>query len=186
MSELHPQLRSILDELEAATVRARRLAEPLDDATFARRLSSTAWSAAECIEHLTLTTQAFLPAIDEALARPAGAPIGSDHQFRRDVAGTLLCWILEPPYRMKVKTSSPFVPESPASREAVLGAFEAGQTALAERVRAANGRVLSAKVQSPFSDKVRYTLYSTFRIIPAHERRHCWQAEQTVARLAGT
>jgi hypothetical protein len=184
MSDLHPQLCDILRELDAATARARHVAEGVDEATFSRRPEASAWSAAECVEHLSLTTRAFLPLIDAALAEPAGAAVANDRRFRRDVAGALLGWVIEPPYRMKVKTLAPFEPLEPSSRALVLDEFEALQDELAERVRAASGRDLGAlRLQSPFSGRVRYNLYSTFRIISAHERRHLWQAERTLERL---
>jgi hypothetical protein len=36
---------------------------------------------------------------------------------------------------------------------------------------------------SPFDSRVRYNLFSAFRIIAAHQRRHLWQAEQAIGSL---
>jgi hypothetical protein len=33
-------------------------------------------------------------------------------------------------------------------------------------------------VQSPFNEKVKYNLYSCLTILPPHQHRHLWQAEQ--------
>jgi hypothetical protein len=39
------------------------------------------------------------------------------------------------------------------------------------------------KIISPFDRRVRYNVFSAFRIVVAHQRRHLWQAEQAVASL---
>jgi hypothetical protein len=38
------------------------------------------------------------------------------------------------------------------------------------------------KITSPFDSRVRYNVFSMFRILETHERRHLWQAEQAVSR----
>jgi uncharacterized damage-inducible protein DinB len=54
---------------KAATARARALTDGLDETTFHARPSSQSWSMAECLAHLNLTTEAYLPLIREAIAR---------------------------------------------------------------------------------------------------------------------
>ena len=45
--------------------------------------------------------------------------------------------------------------------------------ALARKLRAARPQ----SDPSPFNSKLHYNLYSAFRIITAHQRRHLWQAQ---------
>jgi hypothetical protein len=56
--------------------------------------------------------------------------------------------------------------------------FDGYQRRLVELLAEANGLALSKLKKSPFNANVRYSVYSAFRIIAAHERRHLWQAEQ--------
>ena len=44
-------------------------------------------------------------------------------------------------------------------------------------------RAKTCFVISPFDKRVKYNMYSAFRILIAHERRHLWQAEQAVDTL---
>jgi hypothetical protein len=48
---------------------------------------------------------------------------------------------------------------------------------------AAGYRLDAIRIASPFVRRTRYSLYTTFCIVPSHERRHLWQAEQTLALL---
>jgi hypothetical protein len=178
-ASLHPQLEALQREIVDVTVRARRLVDRLDDATFERRPAEGSWSAAECLVHLNLTTQAFLPLIDDALSDAQRGAVDAGTRYRKDVVGWLLRWVVEPPARMKVKTTPPFVPKAWSTPGDLLREFESLQADLARRIADANGCDIGrVKVRSPFSSRMRYNLLATFAVIAAHERRHLWQAER--------
>jgi hypothetical protein len=180
-SELHPQLASIRDQLEAAAERARRLvgSTPHDKLLF--RPDRKTWSALQCLVHLNLTSQRCLPLLAEAVERAPAAPVGG--RFRVGFTGRLLLWVLEPPYRMRVKTTPAFEPFEAADPNAVSAEFTQLQKRVVELVERANGHALDrVHVVSPFQGRVRYTLLASFLIIPAHQRRHLWQAEQVLKR----
>jgi hypothetical protein len=184
MSADHPQLEEIRSGIDDATARARRIAADAGDRFFNRRPREGAWSVAECLAHLNLTTEAFLPLVDDALAKSASGSAPPGHRYKRDLMGRILAWVLEPPFRMKVKTTAGFVPAPEHDRAAIVERFAELQEELKRRVDASAGRDLDRiRVVSPFSDKVRYNLYSTFGIVLAHERRHLWQAERALAAL---
>jgi DinB family protein len=174
---MHPQLAEIADQLAAASTRAQRLLDSLDEARFHARRDPTRWSAAECIAHLTLTARAYAPLIDAVLAR-GGVAAGVPH-YRRDLPGWLLSVLLEPPARLRMKTIAAFVPASTGTRAEVGGEFARSQTELVRRLEAASGRDLNhLTIVSPFNARLSYNLFSAFRILAAHERRHLWQAER--------
>ena len=182
-ADMHPQLTQIVAELTAASVHAARFAQERAG-RFGRRPHAHSWSAAECVQHLSITTRAFLPLIDEALAIPAAHRVEAAHRYRRDFAGRMLAWWLEPPYRMRTKTPSPFEPAGAGGN--VLGEFGSLQRELIARVEACEGRELERhRIVSPFSAHVRYNLYSTLTIVPAHQRRHLWQADRALGALDG-
>ena len=39
------------------------------------------------------------------------------------------------------------------------------------------------KITSPFNPRIRYNLYACLTILPPHQERHIWQAEQVLERL---
>jgi hypothetical protein len=178
------QLEDIQKQMQEAVERAHRLAGGLSAESWGRRPTSDRWSVCECMIHLNMTSKAFLPRLQEAVRHGREQNIRSDGPFRMDFAGWLLTKLVEPPYRLKVKTTPPFVPESVEPKEKVLAEFEELQKKILLCVKDANGLALDRlKIASPFAERMKYSVYSTFRIIPAHQRRHLWQAEQTLLAL---
>jgi hypothetical protein len=178
---MHRQLTELQTELDAASARARALVEPLDDATFNRRPQPGSWSVGECLEHLNITSLAFIPRIDSVLLAGDQSKVGDSAVFKAGFIGGLLAWSLEPPYRMKTKTPAQFIPPAVHEKDKVLAEFLRLQKALSERIDYCEGRNLNLlKIQSPFKENVSYNLYAAFRSILAHERRHLWQGERAL------
>ena len=183
---MHPQLAAIARELAEATERAKALVHAVQDGAFQARPDPGRWSVGECLVHLNLTTTAYLPLLDTALAQGGG---GSDptRRYRRDFAGWLLSASLEPPVRFRMTTIPRFVPGGLTSREAVISDFVRLQGELERRLGRASGFDLNRlRIQSPFNELLSYNLYSAFRVLAAHERRHLWQADQARARVLAT
>jgi hypothetical protein len=174
-----------LDELEQelneATRRAWALVQSTDGRLFTVRPEPGRWSAAECLAHLSISTDLFLPVLRKAITQPGKR--AKKKQPKMDLLGRILRWFLEPPIRQKVKTSAPFVPKAVRAKADAFGEFAGLQEKLIDVLRDARDADFGQKIVSPFDKRVKYNLYSAFRIVAAHERRHLWQAEQTVAAL---
>jgi len=177
-------LDEIESELDAATARAWELVKSTDGRLFTVRPHPTSWSAAECLAHLSLSTDLFLPTLRKAIDDARERGFKSDAQPKMDVIGRVLRWFLEPPIRQRLKTTAPFVPRSARAKAEAFGEFSALQSKLSDLLQEAKGLDLRRiKVISPFDKRVKYNLYSAFRILVAHQRRHLWQAEQAVAEV---
>ena len=139
---------------------------------------------AECLIHLNLTSRAFLPLIRDAITRGRDRRVAGSGPYRRDLVGWFLCWMTEPPIRLRVKTTAPFVPGSTEPKEQVLHELDALQAQLVGCVRESDGLDLGRlRVGSPFDPRIRYNLYSCLRLIPAHQRQHLSQAERALSSL---
>lgn len=184
MTVTHKQLQQLLRELDDASARITALAEAHDDRVFNMQPAAGAWSAAEVIAHLTLTGRGMLPAIEQAIRSLNGRVVSDSTTYTMGWIGAMLRWTLEPPYRMKVPTTPPFMPAQTLDRRTVLEDFLAQQREVAAVITAAQGADLSAaRVTSPFNTRVKYSAYGALCIIPTHQRRHIWQAERTLARV---
>jgi len=173
------QLANVHRQLREATSKVRRLVERLPDSTWRRRPARGGWSVAQCIMHLNESTEGFLPKLDAAIGEGRRMNLTGTGPFRRDLVGWLLCSLVEPPYRIKVKTPARFDPQHVDSVDTVMKVWDQLQGELYRRIDAADGLALSkVKVVSPFAAGVNYNLLSTLMVIPAHQRRHVWQAEQ--------
>lgn len=177
-------LEDVESELDEATARAWQLVKSIDGRLFTVRPHPTSWSAAECLSHLSLSTELFLPVLKKAIedARKRGAT--TEKKPKMDMLGNVLRWFLEPPIRRRVKTTAPFVPKSVRAKAEAFGEFSSLQSKLIDLLHAASGLALSKiRIVSPFDKRVKYNLYSAFRIIAAHQRRHLWQAEKAIETL---
>lgn len=171
-------------ELTEATQRAWSLVQSTDGRLFTVRPNTQSWSAAECLSHLSISTQMFLPVLQKALDDARKRGFLARGKMKMDLIGRVLRWFLEPPIRQRVKTAAPFVPRSVRAKADAFGEFANLQSRLTEMLSAARDLDLSrVKIVSPFDKRVRYNVYSAFRILVAHQRRHLWQAEQAVAAL---
>jgi hypothetical protein len=175
------RLARVRTELDTARHRAHTLAAPLDEMAWAARPAPTAWSAAECLIHLNLTSRAFVPPLREALAR--GRAVAGPARCRMDLTGTLLWWALT--LRLPIRTTEPFVPGSPRPRSVVLAEFDALQDQVVKVLEDADGLDLVAlRIASPFDPRIRYNVYAGLRVIAAHQRLHLGQAERAVGSLS--
>jgi DinB superfamily len=177
-------LESVETELDEATARAWQLVKSTDPRLFTVRPKPVSWSAAECLSHLSISTDMFLPVLQQAIREAREKGLTSDRKPSMDLIGRTLRWFLEPPIRSRVKTAAPLVPRSVRAKAEAFGEFSSLQSKLIDLLHAAEGLDLrKLKIVSPFDKRVKYNLYSAFRIIAAHQRRHLWQAEQAVAEL---
>src|SRR5688572_21715908 len=100
------------EELNAATNRARQLVESTDGRLFTVRPHPTSWSASECIAHLNVSTELFLPVLRKSVDDAKQRGFKGSAKVSMDWIGALLRWFLEPPVRSRVRTSAPFVPRA--------------------------------------------------------------------------
>lgn len=181
---LAPQLSQLKQEYLDARERAHRVCEGLDETAWAARPSERQWSVGECLVHLNLTSGQFLPRIDAALKEGREKGLSGMGPFGRGLVAWGLEKLLEPPYRIKIRTGPIFVPARIEPRPVVLERFDGYQTQLLARIDESAGLALDRlMIVSPFDGRVRYNLYAAFRLIVVHQRRHLWQAEQVRVRL---
>jgi len=74
---------------------------------------------------------------------------------------------------------SPFVPAGEQPIAQLVGEFDRLQAAQLSCLAAADGLPLGRLwIRSPFDRRIRYNVFSCLTILPRHQQRHLWQAEQ--------
>jgi hypothetical protein len=184
---MQEQLAAVIDGLESAQSRLRRLSDPLSEEKWNRKPAADRWSAAECVEHLNLTSRAYLPLLRDALAETRLRRTPAPKRYERDGLGWFLAMMIGPmrhigKFRLgKVKTTEDFVPHPKGGRTEILSEFVRLQSELISLARNAEGLAIDrVKIVSPFGGKMKYNAYSAFVIIPRHQHRHIQQAEEAV------
>lgn len=175
------QLNILIGELSHLEKQAETLFRNHDEASLTRQPGPKKWSAVECIEHLTVTSKLYLDYLPQLIdeARSAGK-IGQG-PFTMDWKGRFLKWYLEPPYRTKARTISAADIHSPQKPDLALEDFLNSQASLRQLYKSAEGLALDmVQVTSPFNTIMKYSLFSCFEVINAHQRRHIWQAAQAL------
>ncbi len=182
---MHVELKNVLDQFDAAQARIHLFADHLTEARWAERADPARWSVAECVAHLNLTSRAYLPLLREALEEASKRDEPPPARYRRDRLGWMLSLFMGPVPRLgrfrlgAVKTIPAFVPEGDLPQTQLLEEFDRLQQEQTDLVRAADGHPIHRVwVTSPFDQRLRYTLYSTFVILPRHQLRHVVQAER--------
>ena len=177
---LPPDLRRLLEELDATEARAAALAQGVSDAQLNWQPSNgRAWSIGQNLSHLARTNEIYAEAMSSALDR-----LGSNAPVRRGTlrlgfADRLLLRIVEPPVRLKFRAPAKAIPAEHRSGDEVLREFRSAH----ERIRTVVSRATGVECglvsfPHPFFRLLSVKLSSCLAVIPAHNRRHLWQAHR--------
>jgi len=182
---LQKQLADIVQSLESAQSHLRRLTDRLPESDWNRKPAANRWSAAESVEHLNLTSRAYVPLLRDAVASAGEARHSPTTHYRQDGLGWFLSKMFGPLRHLgkfkvgRVKTTPAFVPRAGRSRTEILSDFVRLQTDLISVVRSADGLPIDdVKIVSPFGGRMRYNAYSALVIVSRHQHRHLEQAEE--------
>jgi hypothetical protein len=176
---LTPEIEALRQQFEQLAAMADALVAPLSDELLSRPPATGGWSVAQCIDHLNSTAREYLPRLDEAIAEAIRRGLYGEGPFTYNVIGRLFVFALEPPPRLRTRTTPAFEPGRDRTRHEIMAAFRAYQVQYIDRLRQANGLDLArARVTSPAISWLRIPLGSGLAALAAHERRHLWQARE--------
>jgi hypothetical protein len=180
---MNQQLASLIAQLEHAQARLDRLGDLVPDDRWSTRRDSSSWSVGECVAHLNLTSEAYIPRIRKAIEQARTLP-HKENSYRRDVLGWFFGKMVGPLPKIgkarigKVKTTPAFVPTGNFPKPQLLAEFKRLQLELMRLVRECDGlQIDKVKITSPFGEKIQYNCYSALVLLPRHEERHLQQAE---------
>ena len=181
---MHQQLSRVIKALDHAQARLDALADTVPDDRWNVRADPTQWSVAECVAHLNLTSDAYVPLIRKAIEEARKLPRIGGRKYKRDLFGWAFAALVGPLPKIgrarigKVKTTPDFVPTGSLPKQTLLAEFKRLQLTLAGMVSEADELAIDkVMITSPFGERVHYSCYSTFVIIPRHQERHLQQAE---------
>jgi len=176
---LPTQLALVKEELLDARERARALCRGADARTWATRPAADRWAIGECLTHLNIPSERFIPLLDDAIREGRARRMERDGPYGKGMVGWALLKFMEPPYKMKTTTVPEFVPVKVESMAETLERFDYLQQEVQVRIDRSTGLAVDRlRLTSPFNRRVTYNLYVAFCLIAAHQRRHLWQAEQ--------
>jgi hypothetical protein len=173
-------LQAISDSLTANEKAARDVVGGLTGEQLQWR-PEAGWSILQCLEHVTLANRAYSAAIKGSVSRGSGLREfkPGKSSIRPGPLARLFLKKLEPPVTQKVRAPRSIVPGSGRTSDEVLTAFEQSHREIRELIGAAHRLDLNAiKFRNPLLPLIRVRVGTGLLIMPAHERRHLWQAHQ--------
>jgi hypothetical protein len=182
---MHPELQILEDGFRNARADAESLVAGLTDEQAAWRPDPGTWSVAECVEHLAITNQIYLRAM-----QPVADQARRSGRMRRGAAlpgffGEWFVRSLEPPAKIKTKAPKLIKPRAEVRLgDAVPAFFSSHDTAQAFLAANADLDLASILFPNPFVKGLRFSLATGLHAIPAHERRHLYQAKCMLTRPA--
>jgi len=179
------QLAAVVNLFEDAQERLRRLSDKVSDAAWSRHPSPGKWSAADCVEHLNITSRAYVPLLRDANTEARLLHAEPETHYKTDAIGWFMTKMIGPMRHIgklrlvKIKTTPKFVPKGGQSRSQLLSEFVRLQADLITLIRSADGLPLDrVKIVSPFGGRMKYNAYSAIVIVARHQHRHIDQAEE--------
>jgi hypothetical protein len=183
---LPPALTALLEEIRACERAADRLVADLDDDVVNRQPPQGGWSIAQCLEHLTLINPIYLRGWHELTEEARRHGADPFRGLRPTLAARWFLRMMEPPSRMKMRAPRAISPSARVPREGLLERYVASHAPYLALVQSAAGvdvnRIVAPNALVP---AVRMRLSTVLLVIPAHDRRHLWQASQVRRAVTG-
>lgn len=179
-------LQALIEQIDACEADAERLVADLDDDGVNWTPPAGGWSVGQCLSHLALMNDFYLRGWPEAIADAARAERGPFQGLHPTLFGHWFIRYLEPPYRMKSQAIPAATPAPRAPRDTLVQGYKQSHDLYRHLVRA-SATVDVNRVVAPNAiiKQVRMRLATVLLIIPAHDRRHLWQAANVVGELRG-
>jgi hypothetical protein len=172
LSDLTSRTRDLLSAAESL----RKL--PLDALTW--KANPESWNALECLDHLNLYGDFYLPALQHAIQNSRFQQ--PEKEFKSGLLGNYFAESMLPGAKMKpMKTFKDKNPIGKTLSLATVDAFIAQQKQMLELLEMAQ-KVNLTRTKSPISISklIRLRLGDTFRFVIFHEQRHIVQAQKVV------
>jgi hypothetical protein len=183
---LPEELQQLLVQIDECERRAEAIVAGMtDESVNARPAPGTGWSVAQCLHHLAVINQFYLRG--HLAAVQAAAHHGRKFDgLRPTLFGRRFAQSMEPPVKRRIKAQAVAQPAPTMPRDQLVPLFKASHDAYRQLVTASAATDINRViVPNPFFHVIRMRISTILLIVPAHDRRHLWQAENVKRELAG-
>ena len=170
---------ALVQALDAADTELRDLIAGVDDDLGAWRAAEGSWSIAECIDHLATSNRVYLAAMRPVAERARTRGRKRRGPARPGIIGGWFVRTMEPPVKTRYPTPKKIQPRHAPPLSSAVDAFRRTQDDVRAFLREfADIDLARVYFGNPFIPGVRFSLATGLHVIPAHERRHLWQARR--------
>ena len=181
---LPADLQSILDQIDDADRAADPLVSNLSDHQFHWQPDEgRSWSVGQCLEHLATINTLYGDAIRGAVEAARRNGWSRTGPLAPGPFGRSFIRSQEPPVKRRRRSPGSVRPGSELTRVEILRRYHESHERLRQLVRdAATIDANRATYPNPFLGLLRFKVATGLQVLPAHDRRHLWQAEQVKKR----
>jgi hypothetical protein len=173
---LPTDLQRLLDEIDQCERDAAVLVSDLDDGAV-NWAEPGKWSVAQCLNHLAVINEFYLRDCGERVEKARRDRVTPFAGLRPTFLGRWFVSSLEPPARFKTKAAKHVEPGPTFTRAELLPALRTSHDGYRVLVHAcAQVDVNRVTLPNPFIKAVTMRISTMLLVIPAHDRRHLWQA----------
>jgi hypothetical protein len=169
----HATISQLIPVLEQLTQAITAQVAPLSHAQLNWKPNATDWSVGQCLEHILIANQSYIPLIEQILTGRKKPQFWERLPLVPALWGRLLIASLNPDRLYQIKTAKVFEPTLSAVEPQILATFSQQQQQLVDLMQKCvpldAARII---VTSPAVSFITYSLLDAFRIIVVHEQHH--------------
>ncbi|MBA2257941.1 MAG: DinB family protein [Acidobacteria bacterium] len=184
-SALPPDLQQIADAIDAADQAGAAIAARVTDEEFHWKPDGgRRWSIAECLDHLAALNVLYGVAVRTAVDKARQMGWTRQGPAEPGFFGTKFVASQEPPVKARLRAPQKVQPRPSRSRAEILGAYHAAHEEVRRLIAdCAAIDTNRATFSNPFLPILKVRVSTALNVLPAHDRRHLWQAEQVEKEL---
>lgn len=173
-------LQTVIDEADKNSLGAQQLTEGLSDSQLSWTSAPDRWSIAQCLDHLAVTSRQFNTYFTAAIKQGREKwPVTSDVPYKPSWVGGWLIKQVVPETTRRIPAPKVFSPSQSPAIEGALEKYLNQQSEFLGFVREAQGIDYNkARLRSPVTPLMRYSLADAFVVTVVHGWRHLAQAKR--------
>jgi hypothetical protein len=176
-SALNSELAGDVQQIAQIREQAATLLRGVSDAQYNWRPEPGRWSMAQCVSHIVITDEIYVPVLENCIADARKKGLVGDGPFHHGAIGNWFVRSMDAPAKKRFKNPKMITPPPEQPLAKGLADFNAVHDRLLAVVHQASGVDLGrAKFRSPFLKVMRFSLGQGLAVMLAHARRHLWQA----------
>lgn len=178
------ELTNLINSIVSETEKYSTLSDPL----ITTKPDPSSWCVGEIFEHIVMFNEIYLDMIRSAV-KPNDLPTFQEDQFSPRLFISPFIRFLKPPYRLKIKTIAPMSPvdiDNDNYRQQFAQLLNTNRELLTLIDEFEFKRLDLNKIK--FRHEIffiKMSLIEYILMLEAHQRRHLWQAEQTLLKITG-